>query len=68
MRWDRQTVDILVNQHKVGGLTFPSNDEVASLDRSIALLPGANDIVLQYPASGQVILRQLLIIRDIAPE
>jgi len=63
-----QTVDILVNQQRVGGLTFASNDEVVSLDRSIALLPGANDIVLQYPANGQVMLRQLLIIRDIAPE
>jgi hypothetical protein len=63
-----QTVDIVVNQQKVAELIFPSNEEVVSLDQSIALLPGVNDIVLQYPASGQVTLRQLLIIPDIAPE
>jgi hypothetical protein len=63
-----ETVDILVNQQKVARLTFPSNEEVVSLNQPIALLAGANDIVLQYPESGQVMLRQLLIVPDIAPE
>jgi hypothetical protein len=63
-----ETVDIFVNQQKVARLTLPSNQEAVSLKQPIALLPGANDIVLQYPESGQVTLRQLLIVPDIAPE
>ena len=38
------------------------------VEQPIALRPGANDIILQYPASGQVTLHQLLIIPDIAAE
>ena len=63
-----QTVDILVNQLKVAELTFRPNEEVISIEQPIALRPGANDIVLQYPASGQVTLHQLLIIPNIAAE
>jgi hypothetical protein len=62
------TVEILVNQQEVARLTFPPNEEVLSLNQPIALLPGANDIVLQYPGSGQITLHQLLIVPDIAPE
>ena len=58
----------LVNQQKVASLTFPPNDEVVSLNQPITLLSGPNDIVLQYPERGQVILRELLIVPDIAPE
>ena len=63
-----ETVEILVNQRKVARLTFPPNEEVLSLNQPITLLPGANDIVLQYPESGQITLHQLLIVPDIAPE
>ena len=63
-----ETVEILVNQQKVARLTFPPNEEVLSLNQRIALLSGANDIVLQYPESGQITLHQLLIVPDIAPE
>jgi hypothetical protein len=63
-----ETVEILVNQEKVASLTFPPNDEVVSLNRPIALLSGANDVVLQYPESGQIMLHQLLIVPDIAPQ
>ena len=63
-----ETVEILVNWQKVARLTFPPNDEVLSLNQPIALLPGTNDIVLQYSESGQITLHQLLIVPDIAPE
>lgn len=63
-----QTVDILVNQQKIGELTFPANNEIIALNQSIMLLAGTNDIVLQYPASGSVTLQRLLVIPNIAPE
>jgi hypothetical protein len=63
-----QRVDVFVNQRKVGELTFPSNGVAASLDRSITLLAGSNDVVLQYPAGGKVNLYRLLIIPNITPE
>jgi drug/metabolite transporter superfamily protein YnfA len=63
-----QTVDILVNQQKIASLVFSVGKEVVSLDQSIMLLAGTNDIVLQYPTSGRITLHQLLIIPSIGPE
>jgi hypothetical protein len=63
-----ETVEILVNLRKVAKITFPSNEEIVALDEPIALLRGANDIVLQYPESGQITLHELIIVPDIAPQ
>jgi hypothetical protein len=63
-----QSIDVLVNQRKVGELTFPDSDGIVSLDRSITLLAGSNDIVLRYPVNGHVTLRRLLIVPNIASE
>lgn len=63
-----ETVEVVVNQRKVARLTFAPNDEVLTLNQPIALLPGANDVVLQYPESGQITLLELLIVPDIASE
>ncbi len=63
-----QSIDVLVNQRKIGELTVSNSGGTVSLDQPITLQAGSNDIVLQYPANGNVTLRRLLIIPNIASE
>jgi hypothetical protein len=63
-----QTIDILVNQQKIGELVLSADTGSGLFDQPITLSTGTNHVVLQYPTSAKVTLHHLWIIRQMAPQ
>jgi hypothetical protein len=60
-----QTFEILVNQDRVGQLTLDAGGK-GSLNQSVNLVAGANDIVFKYASPAAVTFERLLVIRKIS--
>jgi hypothetical protein len=62
-----QAVGVFLNQKALSKTTLPPEGS-ASLVQTVTLIAGENDIVLQYPSAGKLMLEQLLIVPQIADE
>jgi hypothetical protein len=57
-----QTMDVFVNQHKVGQWSFGGAGELSLVRQEIDLVRGLNDIVLRYSSGSEVTFRQFQVV------
>jgi len=62
-----EVVGIFLNQKALSKTTLPPTGS-ASLVQTVPLNAGENDIIVQYPSAGKLMLEQLLIVPQIADE